>query len=77
MLSKSFILWVLAANLIAWPIAYFGMSKWLQDFTFRAPLGWHAFILAGIISLGVTILTISRQVLKIAYSNPVNALKYE
>ena len=77
LLSRSFVRWVLTANLIAWPIAYFGMSRWLQNFAYRAPIGWTSFALAALLSLGVALLTVSWQALRIARTNPIHALRYE
>jgi putative ABC transport system permease protein len=68
---------VLIANIIAWPLAYMGMSQWLENFAYRIDLGWSIFILSGILSLIISILTVSSQVIKAATSNPVDSLRYE
>jgi putative ABC transport system permease protein len=77
LLSRTFLFWILAANVIAWPLAYFAMSRWLESFAFRTSLLWGNFILAGLISLGVALITVSWQTFRSARSNPVKALKYE
>jgi len=77
LLSKDFVKLVLAANLVAWPAAYFVMNKWLQDFAYRIELGWWVFALAGGIALLIALLTVSTQAIKAALANPVEALRYE
>jgi len=69
--------WVIVANLIAWPIAWFIMQKWLQNFVYRTNLQIWIFILAGIVTLITAFLTVSYQSIKAAVSNPVKALRYE
>ena len=51
MLSKKYLLWIVISNLIAWPVAYYFMNKWLQDFAYRIDIGWWMFMLAGGIAL--------------------------
>ncbi|MGH7451211.1 MAG: ABC transporter permease [bacterium] len=77
LLSKDFVKLVLLANLIAWPVAYFAMRKWLQDFAYRIDLGWWVFVLAGGLALLIALLTVSVQAVKAALANPVNSLRYE
>jgi putative ABC transport system permease protein len=77
LLSKDFVKLVVAANLIAWPIAYFAMNKWLQDFAYRIEIGWWMFALAGGMALIIALLTVSTQAIKVALANPVEALRYE
>ncbi len=77
LLSREFAKWVLIANIIAWPVAYYLMSTWLQDFEYRTEMGWGIFILSGLAALAVAVLTISSQTLKAAIANPVKALRYE
>jgi putative ABC transport system permease protein len=77
LLSKDFVKLVLLANLVAWPVAYFAMSKWLQDFAYRIDLGWRVFALAGGLALLIALLTVSAQAVKAALANPVNSLRYE
>lgn len=77
MLSKEFTRWVLAANIIAWPVAYFIMRRWLRDFVYRTDIEIWMFILAAVLAFVIAYLTLSYQVLKSALANPVEALKYE
>jgi len=77
MLSVEFFKWVLIANIIAWPIAWFAMKTWLQNFTYRTPLSLWIFCLSGIIALVIALLTVSYQCIKSASANPIDSLKYE
>ena len=77
LLSRDFTQWVLLANVIAWPVAYLLMNRWLAGFASRAAMGWQPFVLAGAGVLLVALLTVSYQALKAALANPINALKYE
>jgi len=77
LLSKDFVRLVLIANLLAWPVAYFAMNKWLQDFAYRINLSWWMFALAGGLALLIALLTVSFQAIKAALANPVEALRYE
>jgi putative ABC transport system permease protein len=77
LLAREFIKTVVLANLIAWPIAYFAMNRWLQDFAYRVEIGWWVFALAGGLALLIAMLTVSFQAIKAALANPVDALRYE
>jgi len=77
LLSKEFIRWVLLANLIAWPLAYFAMNKWLQNFAYRIQIGIVAFLISGGTALLIAYLTVSYQSIKSARANPVDSLRYE
>ena len=77
LLNRSFIVLVVAANIISWPIAYIITNQWLQGFAYRIEMPVIPFILATLISLLVALLTVSIQARKAALSNPVSALKYE
>ncbi len=77
MLSKQFTKWVLLANCIAWPLAYYFMDRWLKNFAFRVDIGVWTFVLSGILVLLVAILTVSYQSIKAAVANPVDSLRYE
>ncbi len=77
MLSQEFTKWVLIANLIAWPVAFFIMKSWLENFAYRIELNIWTFIGAAFFAYGVAFITISLQTIKAAYSNPVDALRYE
>jgi putative ABC transport system permease protein len=77
LLSKEFTKWVLIANAIAWPIAYFALRMWLQGFAYRTSLTLTAFVLSAVISIIVAMLTVSFQAIKSAVTNPVDSLRYE
>ncbi len=65
------------ANIIAWPVAWYAMNGWLNGFAYQTDLGWHIFILSGLLALMIALFTVSFQAVKAARSNPVDALKYE
>jgi len=77
MLNRDFVKWVAIAFVIANPIAYYAMNKWLESFAYKTELSWWIFALAGIIALGIALLTVSWQSWKAATRNPVEALRYE
>lgn len=77
MISKEFIKWVLVANLIAIPLAYYGMSKWLQTFAFKIKITLDIFIYSTLISLMIALTTIFYQSLKASNKNPADSLRYE
>jgi ABC-type antimicrobial peptide transport system permease subunit len=77
MLSKEFLKWVLIANIIAWPLAYYFMDKWLQNFAYRTGLKIGTFLLSGTLAFMITLLTVSYQTIKAASANPVDSLRYE
>ncbi len=77
LLSREFTKWVLIANIIAWPVAYYFMNQWLQDFTYRTKLGWEIFVLSAVLALVVAMLTVSYQAIRTAHMNPVESLRYE
>ncbi len=77
MLSKDFTKWVLLAFIIACPIAYFIMNKWLQNFAYRTNLSWWVFVASGAVAFAVSLLTVSWQSWRAASRNPVEALRYE
>ena len=76
LLSKDFTKWVLVANIIAWPVAYYAISKWLDDFAYKTEMGIWIYILAAVVALLISILTISFQSIKAANTNPVKTLRY-
>ena len=76
-LNTKFIKWVFIAFLIATPIAFYSMHKWLQSFAYKTKLSWWIFCLAGIIALVIALITVSWQSWKAATKNPVDALRYE
>ncbi|MFD2553388.1 ABC transporter permease [Sphingobacterium tabacisoli] len=77
LLAKDFVRWVLIAFLISAPVAWYLLSKWLEDFTYHITLSWWMFVLTGIIGIFTTLLTISFQSFKAAKTNPVNSLRDE
>jgi len=77
LLSKEFIKWVFLANLIAWPVAYFAVHSWLENFAFRTRIGWEIFLLSGCLALVISLLTVCYQSVKAALANPVDSLRYE
>ena len=77
LLSFQFIKWVLLANFIALPVAYFLMNKWVQNFAYQINIRWWTFLLAGVMALLIALLTVSYQSIKAALLNPVESLRYE
>jgi putative ABC transport system permease protein len=77
MLNKEFVVWVVIAFLIAAPIAWFVMHKWLETFADKTPLSWWIFALAGLLSLIIALLTVSWQSWRAATRNPVESLRNE
>jgi len=77
LLNRDFLRWVAVAFVIATPIAWYAMNKWLENFAYKTNLSWWIFALAGLLALGIAILTVSWQSWKAATRNPVEALRYE
>jgi len=77
LLSKDFTRFVLLGLLVATPLAYFAMDKWLQNFAYRIDIGWWVFALAGGLALVIALATVSSQAIKAALANPVESLRYE
>jgi len=77
LLSGNFLKLVLFANLIAWPIAWFSVHKWLQDFAYHINIQWWIFIVSGIVSILIAFFTVSFQSIKAAITNPVESLRSE
>jgi putative ABC transport system permease protein len=77
LLSMDFVKLVLIAILIASPIAWYGMNKWLQDFAYKVPVSWWIFVLSGLTAIIIALLTVSFQSIKAALMNPVKSLKSE
>ncbi len=74
-LSKEFLLLVLIAFIIAIPVTWFAMHKWLQEFAYRINIGWITFLLAGAIALFIAVVTVSFQAIRAAVANPVKSLR--
>ena len=77
MLTGSFLRWVLAANLVAWPAAYLLMRRWLQNYVYRVNMSPFVFVTAGLMAAAAALLTVGYQTAKAARANPVESLKYE
>lgn len=77
LLSRQLIKWVLIANLAAWPVAYFVMKGWLNNFAYRTRLGLDIFILSGLLAFVIALLTVSFQSIRAALTHPVDNLRYE
>ena len=77
MISKDFMRLVFFASLFAFPIAWWAMNKWLQDFAYRVNIGWWVFAAAGIVAILIALITVSFQSIKAAMANPVESLRTE
>ena len=77
MLSKDFLKLVLVASVIAFPVAWFSMHKWLEDFAYRINISWWIFVLSAFAAVIIAIVTISFQAIKAAIANPVKSLRTE
>ena len=77
LLNKDFVKWVAIAFVIATPIAWYLMNRWLENFAYKTTLSWWIFALTGLLALGIALLTVSWQSWKAATRNPVEALRYE
>ncbi|MFW5773894.1 MAG: ABC transporter permease [Tangfeifania sp.] len=77
LLNTNFVKWVIVAYAIGAPVAWFAMHKWLENFAYKTGLNWWIFALAGLLALGIALLTVSWQSWRAATRNPVEALRYE
>lgn len=77
MMSAEFVRLVLIAFVIAVPVAYYGMSKWLEGFAYRVSIGWFVFAMAGLVALVIALVTISFESIKSAMGNPIDSLRSE
>lgn len=77
LLSKEFAKWVLIANVIAWPVAYYVMEKWLDSFAYRTFIGIQTFIVATVLAFVIAIITVSFQAIKAALDDPVKSLRHQ
>ena len=75
--SREFTKWILLANVIAWPVAYLVMHRWLQGFAYRTPMEWSVFVFSAALALLTASLTVTFHSIKAATSNPVNSLRHE
>jgi putative ABC transport system permease protein len=76
-LSTHFVKLVLIANLIAWPIAWFALHRWLRDYAYRVNISWWVFVMAGSLAMLIALVTVSFQAIKAAIANPVKSLRTE
>ncbi len=76
-MSKEFVMLVIVANVIIWPIAYFLMNRWLESFAYRVDIAWWTFVMTGLSILVVSLLTVGWQIIRAATANPVNSLRHE
>jgi len=77
MLNQNFVKWICTAFILAAPVSYYAMHKWLENFAYKTELSWWIFALAGLLALGIALLTVSWQSWRAATRNPVEALRYE
>jgi putative ABC transport system permease protein len=77
LLSGHFVKLVLVANLLAWPLAWYAMHKWLEDFAYRIDIRLSVFVLTAMLSVFIALITISFQSIKAAIANPVKSLRSE
>ena len=77
LLSKDFLRLVLIASLVAFPMAWWIMNKWLEDFAYRIDIGWMVFVIAGFATILIALVTVSYQAIKAAIANPVESLRTE
>ena len=77
LLLKDVLMWISIAFLLATPLSYFAISRWLENFAYKTPIDWWIFLLSGLMALIIAIITVSWQTFKSARRNPVEALRYE
>ncbi len=77
LLVKKFTVLVVLANVIAWPIAYYGIHRWLENFAYRIGLSWWLFVLSALLALMIAVLTIGFRAIRAALANPASSLRYE
>ena len=76
-ISREFVILVIIANVIIWPVAYFVLNRWLKTFAYRIDIGWWMFVLTGFAVLALSLMTVSWQIIRAATSNPADSLRYE
>jgi putative ABC transport system permease protein len=77
LLTKEFVKLVIIANIIAWPVAYFGMQRWLETFAYHVDQGVGDYVAAGALALVIALATVTYHTVKVAFANPVESLRYE
>jgi putative ABC transport system permease protein len=76
-LDAGFLKLILVANVLVWPVAWYFMGRWLQNFAYRIDLGWWMFLLAAGLAVFIALVTVSFQTVKAACKNPVDSLRFE
>ncbi len=74
---REFVIWIAIANLVAWPLGYFAMQKWLENFAYRVDVAWWTIALSGVSAMVIAVSTIAYQTVRAASENPVRSLRYE
>lgn len=77
LLTREFAIWVLIANILAWPVAFYAMRSWLNDYPYRIKIGIDVFVLSGLMALTIAMMTVIYQAIKAAVANPTDSLRYE
>jgi len=77
MLSRDFLKYVLIAVLIAWPLSWIAVHRWLQDYAYRVNISWWVFVIAGALAMLIALITTSFQAIRAAVANPVKSLRTE
>jgi putative ABC transport system permease protein len=77
LINREFLMLVLISNIIAWPVAWYFMKNWLDNFTYRIDLSVWPFIFSGLIAIIIALISVSYQALKASSTNPIDALRYE
>jgi len=77
LISKDFVKLVLIANVLAFPLAYYAMNRWLEDFSYRIDIQWWIFVMAGVMGLVIAFVTVCFQAIRAAMTNPAIGLKAE
>ncbi|MFC1556248.1 ABC transporter permease [candidate division KSB1 bacterium] len=76
-ISRRFLRWLIVANVIAWPVAYYLVNEWLQNFAYHVSPGWIPFITSALFTAIIILIVVCFQILKAAHANPVDSLRYE
>jgi putative ABC transport system permease protein len=77
LLSREFLALVMIGNLIAWPLAWWAVNSWLQEFTYKVTIGWQVFFVSATLTLFIAILTISYHCIRTAQMNPAKSIRTE
>ncbi len=77
MLTRQFSYWVLLANIIAWPLAFYFLDDWLSNFYYRIGMPYWVFVVSGLLALVLALITVSYKAYKAAVSDPLESINYE